>query len=130
VLLPVRSGYSISDDMRWGGRRRGYTPAVVDLQNFEDALLQPVAHPAVPAVFLLATYGEGEPTDNARGFCKWIKNSVKKSRHLSPLQGLRVAVFGLGDRRYEHFNSVAVLVDKQVSRSPLLLTVPYASLVV
>ena len=91
---------------------------MVDLQNFDEAMLlaEPGVRAAPPVVFLLATYGEGEPTDNARGFCKWLKTAVKKSRHTEPLQGLRVAVFGLGDRRYEQFNSVAVLADKQLAQ--------------
>ena len=79
-------------------------------------MLQPDTQPAPPAVFLLATYGEGEPTDNARSFCKWLKTAVKKNRHAEPLEALPFAVFGLGDRRYEHFNSVAVLVDKQLAQ--------------
>jgi sulfite reductase alpha subunit-like flavoprotein len=97
-------------------RRRGFAPSVFDLQHFDEALLMlPTACTAPPAVFLLATYGEGEPTDNARRFCTWLKDHAKKSRHLAPLQGLRIAVFGLGDRRYEQFNPVALLVDKQLA---------------
>lgn len=43
----------------------------------------------------MATYGEGEPTDNAAVFAKWFKNedsSVSKEY----LSGLRFSVFGLG----------------------------------
>jgi len=98
-------------------RRRGYAAAVIDLQRFDGAMLEPSAGVAAPpAVFLLATYGEGEPTDNARAFCRWLKDAVKKSRHLAPLEGLRVAVFGLGDRRYEQFNVVATRVHKQLGQ--------------
>jgi len=40
--------------------------------------------------------------DNARDFCKWLKEKVKKSKHMEPLEGLPFAVFGLGDRSYIH----------------------------
>jgi len=40
--------------------------------------------------------------DNARDFCKWLKEKVKKSKHMEPLEGLLFAVFGLGDRSYIH----------------------------
>lgn len=59
------------------------------------------------AVFCLATYGEGDPTDNAMDFVEWLKNEPD-------LVGLNYAVFGLGNKTYEHYNSVAIFVDKRL----------------
>uniref|UniRef100_A0A1B0G1R7 NADPH--hemoprotein reductase n=1 Tax=Glossina morsitans morsitans TaxID=37546 RepID=A0A1B0G1R7_GLOMM len=60
------------------------------------------------AVFCLATYGEGDPTDNAMEFYEWITNGD------ADLTGLNYAVFGLGNKTYEHYNKVAIYVDKRL----------------
>lgn len=60
------------------------------------------------AVFCLATYGEGDPTDNAMEFFEWLQNGD------ADLAGLNYAVFGLGNKTYEHYNQVAVYVDKRL----------------
>jgi len=60
------------------------------------------------AVFCMATYGEGEPTDNAVQFHAWLKE-VDLS-----LDGLKFSVFALGNRTYEHFNAMGKFVDSQL----------------
>ncbi|XP_044754786.1 NADPH--cytochrome P450 reductase isoform X2 [Coccinella septempunctata] len=60
------------------------------------------------AVFCLATYGEGDPTDNAMEFFEWLKSGD------ADLTGLNYAVFGLGNKTYEHYNEVAIYVDKRM----------------
>ncbi|XP_073943950.1 cytochrome P450 reductase isoform X1 [Choristoneura fumiferana] len=60
------------------------------------------------AVFCMATYGEGDPTDNAMEFYEWLKNGDPD------LTGLNYAVFGLGNKTYEHYNAVAIYLDKKL----------------
>ncbi|CAH1231416.1 POR [Branchiostoma lanceolatum] len=59
------------------------------------------------ALFCLATYGEGDPTDNAQEFFDWLQED-------HDLSGLRYAVFGLGNKTYEHFNAMGIFVDKRL----------------
>ena len=57
------------------------------------------------AVFMLATYGEGDPTDNAVEFNDKLTNDGME------LSGMKYAVFGLGNKTYEHFNKMGKFVD-------------------
>ncbi|XP_071447149.1 NADPH--cytochrome P450 reductase [Hetaerina americana] len=60
------------------------------------------------AIFCLATYGEGDPTDNAQEFFEWLQNGD------CDLSGLNYAVFGLGNKTYEHYNEMAKYVDRRL----------------
>uniref|UniRef100_A0A348G635 NADPH--cytochrome P450 reductase n=1 Tax=Odontomachus monticola TaxID=613454 RepID=A0A348G635_ODOMO len=62
------------------------------------------------AVFCMATYGEGDPTDNAMEFVDWLKTGD------NDLTGLNYAVFGLGNKTYEHYNEVAIHVDHRLEQ--------------
>ncbi|XP_050457452.1 NADPH--cytochrome P450 reductase isoform X3 [Cataglyphis hispanica] len=62
------------------------------------------------AVFCLATYGEGDPTDNAMEFVDWLKNGD------TDLTGLNYAVFALGNKTYEHYNEVGIYVDHRLEQ--------------
>lgn len=55
------------------------------------------------AVFVVATYGEGDPTDNAAAFYRWM---TAKDAQPTRLSGLVFSVFGLGNTQYEHYNSM------------------------
>ena len=62
------------------------------------------------AVFCLATYGEGDPTDNAQEFFDWLQGGG------TDLNCIKYAVFGLGNKTYEHFNAMAIYVDKKLEQ--------------
>ncbi|KAG8422602.1 hypothetical protein J3459_010237 [Metarhizium acridum] len=69
-------------------------------------------------MFILATYGEGEPTDNAVEFYEFITGEdVSFSEGSEPaLQNLNYGRFGLGNNTYEHYNSMVRNVDKALQK--------------
>uniref|UniRef100_A0A8B9SF67 S-adenosyl-L-methionine-dependent tRNA 4-demethylwyosine synthase TYW1 n=1 Tax=Apteryx owenii TaxID=8824 RepID=A0A8B9SF67_APTOW len=65
-------------------------------------------------VFLVATYTDGQPTENAAWFCKWLEETANDFRFGKMyLKGLRYAVFGLGNSVYvDHYNTVGRNIDR------------------
>lgn len=86
----------------------GFNAKVFDLEDFS---VEKLINVAGASIFLMATYGEGEPTDNAVGFYKWLKNSDSEL-DVSSLSSVKFSVFGLGNRQYEHFNKMGKVTDK------------------
>lgn len=50
---------------------------------------------------MLATHYEGDPTDNAKAFHKWLKIESKKENLEVNLSGMEYSIMGLGDTSYE-----------------------------
>eukprot|EP01036_Dinobryon_divergens_P034668 gene34668-44829_t len=89
--------------------KHGFDVKVFDLESFSPESVSSLSSEHV-AVFLMATYGEGEPTDNAVSFFKYITNKDEPPS----LPSLRYTVFGLGNKQYEHFNRVGKLTDRKL----------------
>ena len=87
------------------GKDTGLNMKVIDLEKFEPSMFC-----SSNSLFLVATYGEGEPTDNAKPFNEWL-NTLADS---DMVKGLRFAVFGLGNTQYEHYNSFAKELDAKL----------------
>jgi NADPH-ferrihemoprotein reductase len=69
------------------------------------------------AFFVMATYGEGEPTDNAVQLTQNLQDdSFEFSNGERKLDGLKYVVFGLGNKTYEHYNSIGRAVDAQLAK--------------
>lgn len=95
--------------LRSEAAKHGFRGESIDMGNWKkgakDALLG-----AEIAVFLMATYGEGDPTDTSKDFVDWLKDgdgSIAGSPEAATLfSKMSFTVFGLGNRQYEKFNAV------------------------
>ncbi|KAH6986579.1 FAD binding domain-containing protein [Ilyonectria destructans] len=93
-----------------GKSRFGLETIVADLADYDYDNLE--AFPATKvAIFVLATYGDGEPTDNARDFYELISSEASFPSQSLPLSNLRYAAFGLGNSTYEHYNDMIRNID-------------------
>ena len=103
-----------------GSSRFGLKTMVADLEDYDYADLDTFPEDHV-AVFVLATYGEGEPTDNAVDFYEFITGedvSFSNGGGLDdkPLSNLKYIAFGLGNNTYEHYNSMVRRVNVALTK--------------
>ncbi|XP_026081653.1 NADPH--cytochrome P450 reductase-like isoform X1 [Carassius auratus] len=61
------------------------------------------------AIFCMATYGEGDPTDNSQDFYDWLHEGD------ADFTGVKYTVFALGNKTYEHYNAMGKYVDQRMA---------------
>ena len=93
-------------------QRFGLAAMSADLSDFDPETISSITQDKL-AVFTLATYGEGDPSDNANQFWDWITKTASPSS----LSSLRYAAFGLGNSNYLHFNRVVDVVDSALQEA-------------
>ena len=98
-----------------GSSRFGLKTMVADLEDYDYDNLDTFPEDKI-AMFVLATYGEGEPTDNAVDFYEFINgDEINFSNgggiEDQPLSNLKFVAFGLGNNTYEHYNSMVRRVN-------------------
>ncbi|CAE7943763.1 unnamed protein product [Symbiodinium sp. KB8] len=99
---------SFSEELQEEAEKYGIKAEVRDLQTFT-----PEGFAANNIVILVvATYGDGEPTDNAVAFHRWVSNP----KNDGALKGQRFTVMGLGDMNYSRFNNMGQLTDTHLER--------------
>jgi len=129
---------TFANDMQREGITNGFKVRVVDVEDAgeDNDLITELSNEDYRddegrsrALFLMATYGEGEPTDNAMNFINWLqqKSGMKgvasnivleeEEKDDSCLAGLDYAVFGLGNTQYEHYNAMGKLVDSALVKT-------------
>ncbi|KAI8930058.1 hypothetical protein BC831DRAFT_441195 [Entophlyctis helioformis] len=84
--------------------------------------------------FFLATYGEGEPTDNAVEFYSWLMDGKGLGEDAGdedddmtferPVEGLSYFIFALGNKTYEHYNAIGRRAFKRLEKLGALPVLP------
>lgn len=86
---------------------RGALPA--DLSDYESSSISEIPRDKL-LLFILSTYGEGDPPDNTVEFWGWLGGAGRENKP-GVLDGLRYCAFGLGNSSYKFYNRV---VDRVV----------------
>jgi NADPH-ferrihemoprotein reductase len=106
----------------------------VHVMDFEDITVEELAARTnetdgiARAILISATYGEGEAPDNAIQFANELCDKAgtqilfqqikRPEEPLEPtcLQNVQYSVFGLGNKQYDHYNSMAKFLDHAMER--------------
>lgn len=101
-----------------GHQRFGLKTMTADLEDYDYDNLNKFPEDHV-AMFVMATYGEGEPTDNAVEFMEFVSSdetqwSDEQTNEDSPLKSMTYVTFGLGNNTYEHYNEIVRKLDRQL----------------
>eukprot|EP00005_Dracoamoeba_jomungandri_P004434 CAMPEP_0174251296 /NCGR_PEP_ID=MMETSP0439-20130205/1154_1 /TAXON_ID=0 /ORGANISM="Stereomyxa ramosa, Strain Chinc5" /LENGTH=593 /DNA_ID=CAMNT_0015331569 /DNA_START=273 /DNA_END=2051 /DNA_ORIENTATION=- len=88
-------------------KKLGFGVSVHDLEDYDTEELEEEEF----CIFVMATYGEGEPTDNAKEFYDWL---LEEERTDTPLSNIKYTIFGLGNTTYEHYNAIGRIMDSRL----------------
>lgn len=93
-------------------QRLGLDTLSADLSDFDSKTIALLPKSKI-AIFILSTYGEGDPSDNAGPFWDWLT----KLTDTGALSSLRYAAFGLGNTQYRYYNRVVDVVDAALQKA-------------
>ena len=109
VIHASQSG--LAEQLAWRAAAQlqaaGHPVQVLPLSRVTAALL----HDTPQALFVLSTFGDGEPPDSARRVARQLLAQD------ADLSGLRHGVLALGDRQYPHFCAFGAQVDAWLARN-------------
>ena len=90
--------------------RFGLDALAADLSDYDPESIANIPE-AKFAIFIISTYGEGDPSDNANHFMSWLD-----SNKTVQFSNLRYAAFGLGNKKYKFYNRVVDVVAKELDQ--------------
>ncbi|KAI7855760.1 NADPH-dependent cytochrome P450 oxidoreductase [Circinella umbellata] len=96
-------------------QKYGVNCMTADIELYDLQYLDTVPEDCL-VFFIMATYGEGEPTDNAVDFWELLMEEEPQFSENEDLKNLRYVMFGLGNKTYEHYNEVARKMDQRFSK--------------
>ncbi|KAI5479383.1 hypothetical protein MNV49_003717 [Pseudohyphozyma bogoriensis] len=95
--------------------RYGLSSLVCDPEDYDFDNLDAVPEDCL-VVFCMATYGEGEPTDNAVALMDFLKEDEPSFSNGGGLENLHYVVFALGNSTYEHFCAIGRIIDERLTK--------------
>lgn len=98
---------------RYGIKSLVLNPEDCDFEEIENMTRDLDLSKNITMVMCMATYGEGDPTDNALEMYDWV---TKEDHESDMLSGVNFAVFGLGNKTYEKFCWVGKTMDKALAK--------------
>ncbi|KAM1358381.1 hypothetical protein ACFX2F_045481 [Malus domestica] len=109
ILYATQTGNALDVAERVGreAERRGCPVHLLSLDQYDARCLAQEG----TVIFVVSTTGQGDTPDPMKGF--W-KDLLQKNLTRQWLEGLRYAVFGLGDSGYQKFNFVAKKLDRRL----------------
>eukprot|EP01065_Artemidia_motanka_P005008 TRINITY_DN1237_c0_g1_i1.p1 TRINITY_DN1237_c0_g1~~TRINITY_DN1237_c0_g1_i1.p1 ORF type:complete len:665 (+),score=277.07 TRINITY_DN1237_c0_g1_i1:73-2067(+) len=90
-------------------KKLGFRVKLEDLLDYDTSSLVDEKF----VVFVVATYGEGEPTDTMKDFYTWFMSEERDDSPMEDYSGVSFACFGLGDSQYKHFCVMGKDIDKR-----------------
>ncbi|OQE23148.1 hypothetical protein PENSTE_c009G06203 [Penicillium steckii] len=90
--------------------RWGQECMTADLSDYDPVTISEIPNTKL-AIFIVSTYGEGDPSDNTVEFWSWITKTTEAS-----LSNLRYAAFGLGNTNYKFYNKVVDIVVEGLNK--------------
>lgn len=100
--------------------RFGLNPLVADLSDYDAESISLIPKTNF-AIFILSTYGEGDPSDNTAGLWDWVKK-VKDEN--TSLENLRYLALGLGNSNYKYYNRVLDVVADALDAAGAMALAP------
>ncbi|KAH6669068.1 putative NADPH-cytochrome P450 reductase [Halenospora varia] len=89
--------------------RFGIDGLTADFSDYDPESIARISETKL-AVFIMSTYGEGDPSDNASHFISWLKSNT------IGFPQLRYVAFGLGNKNYKFYNHVIDVVVEELDQ--------------
>jgi NADPH-ferrihemoprotein reductase len=100
--------------------RFGINALVADLSDYDAESISKIQQKHF-AIFIVSTYGEGDPSDNTAGLWDWIKRVGEEK---TGLEHLRYLAFGLGNSNYKYYNRVLDVVADALDAAGAITLMP------
>ncbi|OCK75376.1 riboflavin synthase domain-like protein [Lepidopterella palustris CBS 459.81] len=90
--------------------RFGLEVMAADLSDYDPETIALIP-PTKFAIFIMSTFGEGDPSDNSGAFWEWLLKSPNTT-----VASLRYMAFGLGNSNYKYYNRVIDVVVEALDK--------------